>query len=140
MWLQYYLKTADPEESPCSQKWLLEFLDQIHAIENCLALQNIQVVYFTSLSRKIEFEASARTVVPFFYTAYLLIILSAIISCYRRQLLLEFVEFAQCQRMHQREINMAEEKCCKSSNKKKKVNREEKWQIPARTGKRKING
>ncbi|XP_054550825.1 patched domain-containing protein 3-like [Talpa occidentalis] len=83
MRLQYYLKTADSVDSAHSQKWLLGFLDQIHAIEKRLTLKNIQVVYFTSLSRKLEFEATARSVVPLFYTAYLLIMLFAIVSCYR---------------------------------------------------------
>ncbi|KAG8519364.1 Patched domain-containing protein 3 [Galemys pyrenaicus] len=89
MRLQYYLKTTDPTDSEHSKKWLVEFLDQIQNMEERLALKTIQVpgaglvVYFTSLSRKLEFEATARTVVPLFHTAYLLIILFAIISCYR---------------------------------------------------------
>lgn len=42
-----------------------------------------QVVYFTSLSRQLEFEATSMTVIPLFHLAYLLIILFAVISCYR---------------------------------------------------------
>ena len=42
-----------------------------------------QVVYFSSLSRQLEFEATSKTVIPLFHLAYLLIILFAIVSCYR---------------------------------------------------------
>ncbi|XP_004693003.1 PREDICTED: patched domain-containing protein 3 [Condylura cristata] len=83
MRLQYYLKTVDPQDDRHSKNWLIEFLDQINNIEKRLALKYIQVVYFTSLSRKLEFEATARTVIPLFHTAYILIILFAIVSCYR---------------------------------------------------------
>ncbi|XP_045675967.1 patched domain-containing protein 3 [Phyllostomus hastatus] len=82
MRLQYYLKTGG-EDNEHSKMWLIHFLKQISNIEKSLALKMIQVVYFTSLSRQQEFEATSTTVIPLFYMAYLLIILFSISSCYR---------------------------------------------------------
>nr|XP_006208973.1 patched domain-containing protein 3 [Vicugna pacos] len=83
MRLQYYLKTDDAEDNERSKAWLMHFLQEFSNMEKSLALKKIQVVYFTSLSRQLEFEATSRTVIPLFYMAYLLIVLFAITSCYR---------------------------------------------------------
>ncbi|XP_029811428.1 patched domain-containing protein 3 [Suricata suricatta] len=83
MRLLYYLKTEAGEDNELSKKWLIHFLNQFSNIEKSLALKNIQVVYFTSMSRQLEFEATSMTVTPLFHLASLLIILFAIISCYR---------------------------------------------------------
>ncbi|XP_004425495.1 PREDICTED: patched domain-containing protein 3 [Ceratotherium simum simum] len=83
MRLLYYLKTEDGEDNERSKAWLILFLNQFSSIEKSLALKKIQVVYFTSLSRELEFEATSMTVIPLFHLAYLLIILFAVISCYR---------------------------------------------------------
>uniref|UniRef100_A0A7N5JE94 Patched domain-containing protein 3 n=1 Tax=Ailuropoda melanoleuca TaxID=9646 RepID=A0A7N5JE94_AILME len=83
MRLLYYLQTEDGEVNELSKRWLIHFLNQFSNIERSLALEKIQVVYFTSLSRQLEFEATSMTVIPLFHLAYLLIILFAITSCYR---------------------------------------------------------
>ncbi|XP_054447549.1 patched domain-containing protein 3-like [Pteronotus mesoamericanus] len=82
MRLQYYLKTGG-EDNENSKMWLIHFLNQISNIEKSLALKMIQMVYFTSVSRQLEFEATSTTVIPLFYVAYILIILFSISSCYR---------------------------------------------------------
>ncbi|KAJ1074825.1 hypothetical protein K5549_019221, partial [Capra hircus] len=82
MRLQYYLETGEGEENERSKAWTIHFLTKFGSFEKSLALKKIQVVYFSSLSRKLEFEATSRTVVPLFHLAYLLIILFAIVSCY----------------------------------------------------------
>uniref|UniRef100_G3U0D4 Patched domain-containing protein 3 n=1 Tax=Loxodonta africana TaxID=9785 RepID=G3U0D4_LOXAF len=81
--LQYYLQTELAEDNEKSKKWLIHFLNQFSDMKDGLALKKIQAVYFTSLSRQLEFEAASKTVVPLFHLAYLLIILFAIMSCYR---------------------------------------------------------
>ncbi|XP_026955882.1 patched domain-containing protein 3-like [Sagmatias obliquidens] len=83
MRLQYYLKTGEGEDSERSKAWLIHFLNQVGNLEKSLALKKIQMVYFTSLSRQLEFEPTSMTVIPLFHLAYLLIILFAITSCYR---------------------------------------------------------
>uniref|UniRef100_A0A8C9BGR3 SSD domain-containing protein n=1 Tax=Phocoena sinus TaxID=42100 RepID=A0A8C9BGR3_PHOSS len=83
MRLQYYLKTGEGEDSERSKAWLIHFLNQVGNLEKSLALKKIQVVYFISLSKQLEFEATSMTVIPLFHLAYLLIILFAITSCYR---------------------------------------------------------
>ncbi|KAM8901780.1 LOW QUALITY PROTEIN: patched domain-containing protein 3-like [Lycaon pictus] len=82
MWLLYYLKTEDVKDNELSKMWLIHFLNQSTNIEKSLASKKIQMVYFTSLSRQLEFEATSMTVIPLFHAAYLLIILFAI-TCYR---------------------------------------------------------
>ncbi|XP_077012446.1 patched domain-containing protein 3 [Tamandua tetradactyla] len=83
MRLQYFLKTELEVDNESSKTWLNHFLNRFSDMEKVLALRKIQVVYFTSLSRQLEFEATSMTVIPLFHLAYLLIILFAIISCYR---------------------------------------------------------
>ncbi|XP_010829407.1 PREDICTED: patched domain-containing protein 3-like [Bison bison bison] len=83
MRLQYYLETGEGEENERSKAWMIHFLMKVGSLEESLALKKIQVVYFSSLSRQLEFEATSMTVVPLFHLAYLLIILFAIVSCYR---------------------------------------------------------
>uniref|UniRef100_A0A8C3WU00 Patched domain-containing protein 3 n=1 Tax=Catagonus wagneri TaxID=51154 RepID=A0A8C3WU00_9CETA len=82
MRLGYFLKT-EGEDNQRSKTWLIDFLNQVKNLEKSLALETIQVVYFTSLSRQLEFEATSKTVIPLFHLAYLLIIIFAVISCYR---------------------------------------------------------
>uniref|UniRef100_G1Q4G9 Patched domain containing 3/pseudo n=1 Tax=Myotis lucifugus TaxID=59463 RepID=G1Q4G9_MYOLU len=83
MRLQYYLRTQEKENSEHSKRWLVHFLDEFSNIKESLALKMIRVVYFTSLSRQLEFETTSKTVIPLFYVAYFLIILFSIASCYR---------------------------------------------------------
>ncbi|XP_006871749.1 PREDICTED: patched domain-containing protein 3 [Chrysochloris asiatica] len=84
MRLQYYLQTERAEDNnEQSRKWLVHFLKVFGDLKEGLNLKKIQAVYFSSLSRQLEFEATSKTVVPLFHLAYLLIISFAIISCYR---------------------------------------------------------
>uniref|UniRef100_A0A8C0WA01 Patched domain-containing protein 3 n=1 Tax=Castor canadensis TaxID=51338 RepID=A0A8C0WA01_CASCN len=83
MRLLYFLKTEQPEESEQSKEWLIHFLEQFNNIKDRLALEKIKVVHFTSLSRQMEFESTSMTVIPLFHLAYILIILFAIVSCFR---------------------------------------------------------
>ncbi|XP_005351017.1 patched domain-containing protein 3 [Microtus ochrogaster] len=81
--LLYYLKTEDPEDSERSKAWLTHFLDHFNDMKSSLTLEETEVVYFTSLSRQLEFEATSKTVIPLFHLAYILIILFAVVSCFR---------------------------------------------------------
>ncbi|KAM4860155.1 patched domain-containing protein 3 [Thomomys bottae] len=83
MHLLYFLQTEEPAQSERSKAWLTHFLDRFSDLQRSLALESIEVVHFTSLSRQLEFEATTMTVVPLFHMAYVLIILFAIISCFR---------------------------------------------------------
>ncbi|XP_040846172.1 patched domain-containing protein 3 [Ochotona curzoniae] len=83
MRLLYYLKTERREDNELSKKWLTHFLSQFNNMKHQLALQHVQLVHFTSLSRQMEFEATSETVIPLFYWAYSLLVVFAIISCYR---------------------------------------------------------
>ncbi|KAL6057838.1 hypothetical protein STEG23_034041 [Scotinomys teguina] len=81
--LLYYLKTEDPEDSERSKAWLTHFLEHVNDVKSSLTLEETQVVYFTSLSRQLEFEATSKTVIPLFHLAYVLIILFSVVSCFR---------------------------------------------------------
>nr|XP_002723263.3 patched domain-containing protein 3 [Oryctolagus cuniculus] len=83
MRLLYYLKTEDGRDSELSKRWLTHFLARFPSMQAGLALQRVHLVHFTSLSRQMEFEATSETVVPLFYWAYALLILFAVVSCYR---------------------------------------------------------
>uniref|UniRef100_A0A667GIF3 SSD domain-containing protein n=1 Tax=Lynx canadensis TaxID=61383 RepID=A0A667GIF3_LYNCA len=82
--LLYYLKTEDGEDNERSKKWLTRFLNQSSNIEKSLTL----IIRFSSGLLYINFyttelEATLMTVIRLFHLAYLLIILFAILSCYR---------------------------------------------------------
>uniref|UniRef100_H0X7L7 Patched domain containing 3/pseudo n=1 Tax=Otolemur garnettii TaxID=30611 RepID=H0X7L7_OTOGA len=81
--LLYFLKTEVLEDRLKSREWLTHFLNQINTIKKNLNLKKTEVVYFTSLSRQLEFQATSMTVIPLFHLAYVLIILFAVISCFR---------------------------------------------------------
>ncbi|XP_006139836.1 patched domain-containing protein 3 [Tupaia chinensis] len=83
MRLVYFLKSEQQVDKEQSKQWLIQFLDHINRLMASLALEKIKVVYFTSLSRQLEFEATSMTVIPLFHWAYILIILFAVLSCYR---------------------------------------------------------
>uniref|UniRef100_A0A2K6UUP9 Patched domain containing 3/pseudo n=1 Tax=Saimiri boliviensis boliviensis TaxID=39432 RepID=A0A2K6UUP9_SAIBB len=83
MRLLYHLKTELPEDDVQSKQWIINFLDQLNNIKKSLALKKIEVVHFTSVSRRLEFEATSQTVVPLFHLAYVFIILFAVTSCCR---------------------------------------------------------
>uniref|UniRef100_A0A2K5DVK2 Patched domain containing 3/pseudo n=1 Tax=Aotus nancymaae TaxID=37293 RepID=A0A2K5DVK2_AOTNA len=85
MRLLYYLKTELPEDDVQSKQWIIHFLDQLNNIKNSLALRKLRhlVVHFTSVSRRLEFEAPSQTGVPLLHLAYILIILFAVTSCCR---------------------------------------------------------
>ncbi|XP_007525980.1 patched domain-containing protein 3 [Erinaceus europaeus] len=83
MRLTYFLKTENQVDDARSKLWLAELLAQFNNITSRLALKNIQMVHFTSLSRKLEFESTSRTVIPLFHLAYTLMVLFAVVSCYR---------------------------------------------------------
>ncbi|XP_045412153.1 patched domain-containing protein 3-like [Lemur catta] len=81
--LLYYLKTERLQDKLQSRQWLTHFLNQFNNTKNRLNLKKIKVVHFTSLSRQLELTATAKTVIPLFHSAYILIILFSITSCYR---------------------------------------------------------
>uniref|UniRef100_A0A8C6DCG6 Patched domain-containing protein 3 n=1 Tax=Moschus moschiferus TaxID=68415 RepID=A0A8C6DCG6_MOSMO len=83
MRLQYYLETGEGKENEHSKAWIIHFLTKAGSLEESLALKKIQVVHSSSLSRQLEFEATSMTVIPLFHLAYTLIIVFAIVSCYR---------------------------------------------------------
>ncbi|KAB0384783.1 hypothetical protein FD755_006700, partial [Muntiacus reevesi] len=83
MRLQYHLKPGEGKENEGSKAWMIHFLRKVGSLEKSLALKKFKVVYFSSLSRQLEFEATSMTMIPLFHLAYLLIILFAIVSCYR---------------------------------------------------------
>ncbi|XP_045389430.1 patched domain-containing protein 3-like [Lemur catta] len=81
--LLYYLKTERLQDKLQSKQWLTHFLNQFNNTKNRLNLKKIKVVHFTSLSRQLELAATSKTVIPLFHSAYILIILFSITSCYR---------------------------------------------------------
>lgn len=80
--LLYYLKTERQKDNERTRKWLVHFLDQFEDMKEKLALKKVQVVYFTSLSRQLEFEKTSTTVMPLFHWAYILVIVFTVASCF----------------------------------------------------------
>ncbi|XP_053569876.1 patched domain-containing protein 3 [Bombina bombina] len=81
--LVYYLKEDKAEDRNNSLVWLNHFIKTIPQHIDELQLKNIQVSYFTSLSRQLEFEGNAKTVIPLFSITYFITIFFSIISCLR---------------------------------------------------------
>ncbi|XP_051857565.1 patched domain-containing protein 3 [Antechinus flavipes] len=77
--LIYYLREDSEQDRLRSQKWLSAFLKFIPSLPQ----KNLEISYFTSLSRQEEFEGNVKEVIPLFSVSYFLIIFFSIVSCYR---------------------------------------------------------
>uniref|UniRef100_A0A8C3HSR0 SSD domain-containing protein n=1 Tax=Chrysemys picta bellii TaxID=8478 RepID=A0A8C3HSR0_CHRPI len=73
--LVYYLREDEAADRERSLQWLENFLKRIPA--------ELEVAYFTSISRQEEFEGNIRKVIPLFSITYFLTITFAITSCLR---------------------------------------------------------
>uniref|UniRef100_A0A674JA54 SSD domain-containing protein n=1 Tax=Terrapene triunguis TaxID=2587831 RepID=A0A674JA54_9SAUR len=73
--LVYYLREDEAADRERSLQWLENFLKRIPA--------ELEVAYFTSISRQEEFEGNIRKVIPLFSITYFLTIAFSITSCLR---------------------------------------------------------
>ncbi|XP_053571663.1 patched domain-containing protein 3-like [Bombina bombina] len=81
--LVYYLKEDKDQDRKNSILWLNHFIKTIPRQIDELQLKTIQVSYFTSISRQMEFEGNTKTVIPLFSITYFVTIFFSIISCLR---------------------------------------------------------
>ncbi|XP_036616422.1 patched domain-containing protein 3 [Trichosurus vulpecula] len=81
--LVYYLREDAEHDREMSRKWLSTFLQDFPLKLPSLQLENLEVSYFTSLSRQEEFEGNVKEVIPLFSVSYFLIIFFSVVSCYR---------------------------------------------------------
>ncbi|XP_053569875.1 patched domain-containing protein 3 [Bombina bombina] len=81
--LVYYLKEDKAQDRNNSLVWLNHFIKTIPQQIDELQLKTIQVSYFTSLSRQLEFEDNINIAIPLFSIAYFITIFFSIISCLR---------------------------------------------------------
>ncbi|XP_032896114.1 patched domain-containing protein 3-like [Amblyraja radiata] len=77
----YYLQEDNEEMKVKSLLWIKNFLS-VYPKEQ-MNLKNIEVSYFTSVSRQEEFEGSAKRIIPLFSITYFLSIFFSITSCMR---------------------------------------------------------
>ncbi|KAM4684653.1 patched domain-containing protein 3 [Amazona ochrocephala] len=80
--LVYYLREDGPEAAE-SRRWLEDFLQDAPSDLAEMSFASIQVTYFTSLSRQLEFEGNTKSVVPLISITYFLTITFSVISCLR---------------------------------------------------------
>ncbi|KAM8967155.1 patched domain-containing protein 3 [Pelodytes ibericus] len=83
MRLLYYLKDTNEQDRNNSLLWINHFIKSITPEIETLQLKNIQVSYFTSVSRQQEFEESTKSVVPLYSITYFITIFFSINSCMR---------------------------------------------------------
>ncbi|XP_043823448.1 patched domain-containing protein 3 [Dromiciops gliroides] len=81
--LVYYLREDSALDREKSREWLDAFLQNFSSVGQNLQVENLEVFYFTSLSRQKEFEGNVEEVIPLFSVSYFLIIFFSIVSCYR---------------------------------------------------------
>ncbi|XP_051872132.1 patched domain-containing protein 3-like [Pristis pectinata] len=79
--LDYYLQEDNEEMKVKSLLWVKEFLSVFP--KELMNQKNIEVSYFTSVSRQEEFEGNAEKIVPLFSITYFLSISFSITSCMR---------------------------------------------------------
>ncbi|XP_061206935.1 patched domain-containing protein 3 [Neopsephotus bourkii] len=80
--LVYYLREDGPEAAK-SRRWLEDFLQDAPSDLAAMNFTSIQVTYFTSLSRQLEFEGNTKSVIPLISITYLLTITFSVVSCLR---------------------------------------------------------
>ncbi|KAM8980880.1 patched domain-containing protein 3 [Sarcophilus harrisii] len=81
--LIYYLREDSEQDRQKSREWLRTFLRIMGSELRNQKQENLEVSYFTSLSRQQEFEGNVKEVIPLFSVSYFLIIFFSIVSCYR---------------------------------------------------------
>ncbi|XP_020845999.1 patched domain-containing protein 3 [Phascolarctos cinereus] len=81
--LIYYLREDAAPDGELSREWLSAFLRDFPLMLQDLRLENLEVFYFTSLSRQEEFEGNVKEVIPLFSVSCFLIIFFSVVSCYR---------------------------------------------------------
>ncbi|XP_057288769.1 patched domain-containing protein 3 [Pezoporus wallicus] len=80
--LVYYLREDGPEAAK-SRRWLEDFLQDAPSDLAAMNFTSIQVTYFTSLSRQMEFEGNTKSVIPLISITYFLTITFSVVSCLR---------------------------------------------------------
>ncbi|NXC51411.1 PTHD3 protein, partial [Penelope pileata] len=95
MKLVYYLR-EDGGAANESRAWLEAFLREFPDELQALSLENVEVTYFTSLSRQEEFEGNTKSVIPLFSITYTLTITFSIVSCLRLSCVRNNVWLACC--------------------------------------------
>uniref|UniRef100_A0A4X2M296 Patched domain-containing protein 3 n=1 Tax=Vombatus ursinus TaxID=29139 RepID=A0A4X2M296_VOMUR len=81
--LVYYLREDAASDLELSREWLSAFLRDFPLVLQDLRLKDLEVFYFTSLSRQEEFDGNVKEVIPLFSVSYFLIIFFSVVSCYR---------------------------------------------------------
>ncbi|XP_040289979.1 patched domain-containing protein 3-like [Bufo bufo] len=81
--LMYYLREDGKEDQDDSLQWINHFIKSISENVDKLQLKNIQVSYFSSVSRQQEFEGITSSVIPLFSITYFITIFFSIVSCIR---------------------------------------------------------
>ncbi|XP_068094356.1 patched domain-containing protein 3-like [Hyperolius riggenbachi] len=79
----YYLREDEEQDKDNSLRWIEHFIKSISDNLQILQLQQVQVSYFTSLSRQKEFEGNSKSVIPLFSITYFVTIFFSIITCVR---------------------------------------------------------
>ncbi|XP_075067333.1 patched domain-containing protein 3 [Mixophyes fleayi] len=81
--LVYYLREDNEQDQDNSLQWIDHFIKSIQLNIDTLQLKQIQISYFTSVSRQQEFEGTTKTVIPLFSITYFVTIFFSIVSCIR---------------------------------------------------------
>ncbi|XP_078519527.1 patched domain-containing protein 3-like [Lissotriton helveticus] len=81
--LVYSLREDAPGDREQSREWLQSFLSTVPGELKTFQFKHIEVTYFTSISRQVEFEGNTKTVIPLFSITYFLTIAFSIVSCLR---------------------------------------------------------
>ncbi|KAJ1100168.1 hypothetical protein NDU88_005255 [Pleurodeles waltl] len=81
--LVYSLREDSPGDREQSREWLQSFLRTVPSTLKAFEFSEIEVTYFTSISRQQEFEGNTKTVIPLFSITYFLTIAFSIVSCLR---------------------------------------------------------
>ncbi|XP_073488832.1 patched domain-containing protein 3-like [Aquarana catesbeiana] len=79
--LVYYLREENEHDRENSLLWIEHFIKSVNI--DSLQLKNVQVSYFTSVSRQQEFEGTSKSVIPLFSITYFVTIFFSIITCVR---------------------------------------------------------
>ncbi|KAM3929227.1 patched domain-containing protein 3-like [Leptodactylus fuscus] len=79
--LVYYLREDGESDKNKSLKWINQCIKFFS--NNSLQLNQIQVSYFTSLSRQQEFDLTTKSIIPLFSITYFVTIFFSILSCKR---------------------------------------------------------
>ncbi|KAL7301622.1 hypothetical protein TKK_0005631 [Trichogramma kaykai] len=77
----YFLRADSPAENELGAIWEEGFLDVVGNLESNGTFEHISVARFASRTLELEFEANTKTIIPYFTSTFLIMVIFSVLTC-----------------------------------------------------------